>query len=437
MDPNYPSSPVVNDGGLNTQPPAKRPFPKKLVFIGAGVLVLIVVIVALVMGGGGKKKPHDSAKNGKDSSVYISREGYEDENDAVGDATAIFAKPTDRVISFAGQRVIQACSLLTLDDLKANGILLNANSFTGPVTRNVYDGRGSQQTGKISEYTTRSSDKINNCSYNLKNNKTAEVSIYQSFSVSNAALQDDIERIYTAVPDVNGLKVFKYSHENNFNKTERQWMLRSANATAVLRTDVDDAKKEKLLALVAERLKKTESSPTTFTAFEIKSPIMSSSVLTNCDLLSDTAFKQVLGVDAGALTEEKFASSIGVVEDPDTKKPYNYSSYDCIRSDIEGDAKLTMYTNTYETVEAAKSMFAFEKSPGAMAQNVQPLTPAIGDESFYGDTAALNNAITIRKGRLIVRVNYQNAAGSKIDAGARINALRPVLEAGVKTLTGF
>src|SRR5687768_11392328 len=171
MDPNYPSSPVVNDGGFNNQPPTKKPFPKKLVFIGVGVLVLIIIIVALMMGGGNKKKSDDSASNGKDSSTYITREGYEDENDAVGDAAAIFAKPTDRVINFAGQRVVQACTLLTLDDLKANGILLNANSFTGPVTRNVYDGRGNQQTGNISEYTTRSSDDINNCSYYLKGNK--------------------------------------------------------------------------------------------------------------------------------------------------------------------------------------------------------------------------------------------------------------------------
>ncbi len=436
MDPNYPSSPVVSDGGF-TQPPAKKPFPKKLVFIGVGVLILIIVVIALMLSGGNKKKPGDTAKNGKDSSTYIAREGYEDENDAIGDAAAIFVRPTDRVINFAGQRVIQACSLLTLDDLKANGILLNANSLTGPVTRKVYDGRGSQQTGDISKYVTRSSDEINNCSYYLKGNKVAEVSVYQPFNASEASLKSDIERTYTAIPDVGGVKALKNNRENSFNKSESKWMLRSGSASAVLRTDVDEAKKEKLLVLVADRLKKAESTPTAYTNFEIKSPVMKGAVFTSCDLLSDTAFKQVLGVDAGALTEEKFASSIGVIEDPDTKKLYNYSSYDCVRSDVGDDAKLTMYTTTYETVEAAKSMFAFDKSPGAMAQNVQAVTPAIGDESFYGDTAALSSSITIRKGRLIIRVSYQNAAGSKIDAATRINTLRPILEAGVKNLAGF
>lgn len=436
MDPNYPNSPVVNDGGFNAQPPAKKPFPKKLIFIGVGVLVLIIIVIAVLMGGGSKKKAGDNANNGRDSS-YIERAGYEDENASIGDATAIFAKTTDRVISFAGKTVVQPCSLLTLDDLKANGILLAANSLTGPITRNVYDGRGSQQTGEISKYTAPSASEINNCSYNFKNNKVAEVSIYQPFNVTESALADRIRQFYAPIPDIAGLKAYKYNRENSLNKDQSEYMVRSSNATAVFRTDVDNAKKEKLLALVAERLKKAETAPTTLTTYEIKSPVMSGSAYTSCDLLSDAVFKQVVGVDAGALTEEEYASSIGVIEDANTRKLYNYSSYNCIRTDIEGEGKLTMYTTTYESAEAAKSMFAFEQSPGGLAQNIQPVSPAIGDESSFGDSAALSNSLSFRKGRLIVRVSYQNPAGSKIDAQQRINTLRPVLEAGVKNLSGF
>lgn len=435
MDPNS-LQPPVNPGNneLPSQPPARKPIPKKFLFIGIGLLVLIFVIVGLLVSSGGKKQTNSS---GRDASVYVTREGYEDENDSIGDATAITASLSDKTISFAGTQVVQPCALVTLDDLKDNKLLLMANSLTGPVERNFYDGRGSQQVGKLSDYLLPSDDKVNSCSYSLKNQQTIDLEVLQSFSASAKALNDEITEKYTALPDASGLKIYKSTRENTYDKNESTYMVRAANATVRLRINTEPSVKDKMLALVAERLKKAETSPTPLTTFTIKSPVMDGSVFTSCDILSDDAFKRVVGVEANPLTKERFASSIGVIQDLTMEHNFNYSSYDCRRTGVDGKGALIMNTTTYETVEAAKSNFEFAQSPNGLAQNIQPVTPAIGDESFFGDPAALNNSLVFRKGRLIVYVSYESVTGERPNAQQRINALRPVLEAGTKTINGF
>lgn len=164
---------------------------------------------------------------------------------------------------------------------------------------------------------------------------------------------------------------------------------------------------------------------------------MDGPVYTSCDIINDDAFRRVVGVEASPFTQERFASSIGVIQDAQTGKNANYSSYDCRRVGTEDKGSFSINTTTYETVEDAKSNFAFAQSPGALAQNIQPVTPAIGDESFFGNPAALNNSLAFRKGRLVVYVTYESPVGAKLNAQQRIDALRPVLEASVKAMSGF
>lgn len=434
MNPDTSQPPATPGNNDMAQPPARKPFQKKFLYIGVGIVVLI--IAALLINAATKKE--SSTAPGKDKGFYLTREGYQDENDSIGDATAITATLSDKTVNFAGSPVIQPCALLTLDDLKDNKLLLAANSLTGPVERNFYDGRGSQQTSKPSDYILPHDDSLNSCSYSLKNDQSIDVEVMQGFDASPKALNDEITKNYSPIADASGLKAYKLNRENTRDKNASTFLVRSANATVLLRISTADATvKEKLLGVIADRLKKAESTPTPLTTFSIKSPIMDGSVYTSCDIINDDAFRRVVGVEASPFTQERLASSIGVIQDAQTGKNANYSSYDCRRVGVEDKGAFTINTTTYETVEDAKSNFAFAQSPGALAQNIQPVTPAIGDESFFGNPAAQNNSLAFRKGRLVVYVTYESPIGARLTAQQRIDALRPVLEASVKAISGF
>lgn len=444
MDPNNPGYPPANSNQNSSnqflQPPVRRGlgrFVRNKIFIGAFVLILIILL-ALALGGK-DKKDGGTSKSGKDASTYITRPGYEGENDGIGDATALISAPGDKIASFAGAQVMQACTLLTLDDIKSNGLLLEANSLTGPLERIFQDGQGSQAQPKLSDILAPSAEDTNSCRYGLKDQGVVQLAILQPFNVSNAALDDDIQDMYTAQQDMQGFKVYKKIKENQYDKNETTYLIRSPKAAAELRISLtDQAKKDALLNLVAERVQKAQNTPTPIAKISYKSPVMPNAVYTDCSILGDANFKQALGVEASPLTKERFASSIGVIEDPSTKKLYNYSSYDCRREivDNQGRGYFTLQSTTYETVDAAKEMFAFEQTPDAMATNIQAVTPAIGDESFFGDPAALRNALVFRKGRLIVRVSFYKD-GNNVPAAQQISTLRPILDAAVKDIKGF
>jgi hypothetical protein len=288
MDPNYPSPPQPGSGTqpqvggeFGTEPSGQKRFPKKFIFIGIG-LILIIIVAVLLIGGGKKDKKEATDQTSRDSSIYIDRAGYKDITDGIGDPTALVATLSDKVINYGGISVIQPCALITLDDIKANGLLINANQLTGPVSRNVYNGTTGQQIGRLSPYVLPSSDELNNCQYYLTDSKVVEVTVMQSYNVNPIALNEVVAKRFTPVADVNGLKVFKETLENKFNKNETTYLIRSANATTKLRIDTDQAVKDKILAKLAENLKKAETTPTPLPLFSYKSPVMSTSVFACC-----------------------------------------------------------------------------------------------------------------------------------------------------------
>jgi hypothetical protein len=164
--------------------------------------------------------------------------------------------------------------------------------------------------------------------------------------------------------------------------------------------------------------------------FVYDSPIFKGKVVNACTLVNNADFKSILGVDSGPYVDEKMSSAVGVIENYETKELYNYVSHDCKRRSPDGTTKdktLNVKIETYETVEGAKANTKFELNSG-FAKNVQPISPTIGDESYYADTAGLDKAVVMRKGRVIVRVNYYLPRGNaEISAAQRIQALTPLV----------
>lgn len=451
MDPNNPAPNPTNNGFTSyTTPPEnesggqkRKLLSKKALLIGGAVLLVIIILI-VVLGGGKKSNQQNSTGTQLDSSVYVERKGYFNENGGIGDAEALFSEPGGTIATFKGQNAIQPCALITIKDIRDNGVYIYANPLAGPVRQSTYTGQGNQ-TAAPSEYTLPINR--NSCTYTVQKDKpgdpaSIDVTVYQSFDASAAALDDEVERRFTPRAGIDGtdFKVYKNVKINNLSPTESTYFLRNNTVAAELRIDLTDKSKEEVfLKLLAERLKKAESTSTPVVKYGYKSPVMKDTIYSSCNILDDTNFKQVMGADAAPLTNQEFATAIGITTHPETQKNFNYSSYNCKReiAKDQGSGAFYIQTQTFEDAADAKYMFDISQEAKALASNIQAVSPAIGDGSYYGDPAAMRNALVVRKGRLIIYASYYNDKQPTIPAAERISKLRPVLESTVKGLKGY
>lgn len=430
------TDPILSSPPLPPEPENKPgkgwPFSKKVTLIVGGIILLVVIgaIIAIVM---------NVMKPGKNTQTdaYIARDGYTNSTGAIGDATALFSAPSGKTISYNGDTVIQPCGIVTIEDLRSKGILISADGQTTPIEENTYIEQGSKIIDKPSESFLERFEEANTCRYALQPQPNAiEITAYQTFNTSLIALQRELDRFYTPESPLEGLPVYVSTKANKTNPNETVYIIRGTNASIELRIGMeDDTKKKALLAVAAKRLKDAETSPMQSLVFDIRSPIMSKSVYMSCSMLDDTNFKQVMGVEAGPFLNQKFASAVGIVS-IDGEKDYNYVSHDCSRRVAyqQGEGAFTVRTTTYEDEEMAKWSFQFEQQPMAFAKNIQPVNPAIGDESFYGDVSRSSKSLVVRKGRLILYFTYDATTIKDLTPEKRIATLRPVIEAELAKL---
>ncbi|MET1033327.1 MAG: hypothetical protein ABWX94_02405, partial [Candidatus Saccharimonadales bacterium] len=405
MEPNYPGNTNMPAGypqaPLPEQPKKRWPFSRKLTVIIGVVLALIVLAVVMIS----LNKGSSSDKNGDNSSLYISRPGYEKEGDGVGDATALISKSSGKIVQYGGINVVQPCAVLKMKDVRDANLKINANSLTGPVTRNSIDDVGAAKLPPPSSSFLPFADESNFCQYYLVDQGVVQLDVYQPPYATEKALASQLERTFTAGADMEGFKIYSKKVDPK-DPNQETIFFRSSNLSAQLRIDSPDkAAKEKIIKLTAQRLKQALTTPTPVEDFVFESPILEGKTANPCTFVDNSEFKAALGVDAGPLVEEKIGSSVGVIQDLDTKKLFNYVSHDCKRYAAEdgplvlNQKYVTLHTITYETEEGAISATKFEQTSG-VSPGLEKVTPTIGDESYFGNTAGLQNALVVRKGRV-------------------------------------
>ena len=417
------------------EPKKRWPFSIKATLIVGGIIVAVLIAIIAMVLMNGMKKPAEKKSTQTDS--YITREGYSNDTGAIGDATALFSAPSGKVISFNGTSVVQPCGIVTIEDLRSNGVLISADGQTTPIEQNTYTDQGSRIIDRPSDTFLERYEEANTCRYALQQKPdTIKVTAYQSFDTSSAALQREIERSYTPAAPLEGLSIYSSTKKSATQSNEEVYIIRGAMTSIEIRLAMDDATKKKaLLAVAAKRLKKAETTPMQSLVFDIRSPIMSKSVYMSCSFLDDANFKQVMGAEASPFLNQKFASAVGIVS-IDKTKDYNFVSHDCSRpvAQQQGDGAFVMQSTTYEDEEMAKFNFEFEQQPLAFAKNIQEVTPTIGDGSFYGDTARSSKSLVVRKGRLVLHFTYDATTVKDLTPEKRIATLRPIIEAELPKL---
>ncbi|HSX08366.1 MAG TPA: hypothetical protein VLG11_05725 [Candidatus Saccharimonadales bacterium] len=444
MSTGQPVEPTAMPGGQMpaSMPPATAGAPQKRggkgrLLLIIGVAVVAIAIIGIIVSVITQKKPA-SKSTSSDSGLVIERPGYSNVADnGSADPFGLTQVSTGKVVSYQGQNIIQACSVLTLQNIRDAGFLTSSSSATGPTTRTFFDGVGAGSIIKGSDLGVPFDQDTNSCIYKLEGTGSASVSLYQSSYVNMDSVNTEIHSSYDAQPDSNGFKVYLY-HDTTGRalKNSNLYMVTGNGIAAqvIINTPTADTSgRDKLMNIITTNMAKALSTPTPLLNFTYKSPIFTGSSLNACDLTDNLIVKSLFNKDASPLVDESEANSIGLVVSSASGKKYNYTESSCTRrtpAETYLDAStVRVDVNTYETLDGAKELMAFDRSGSPFSKNIQNLPTTVGDESFFGDVATSDNCLVFRKGRAIVYVTFNLARGSgSPPASARIQVLTPIAQ---------
>jgi len=456
MEPNnQPTVPVGGDTQLPSLPNKDTSNRKKIVFIIGGSvigLLLLVLLVLFIVSLFTPKKPQAPADLSHTADLYIARPGYA-LTDGIGDATALKQVPTKKIVSYGGENVVQACSILNIKDINDSGIRLEARPDAQAVKRTYFDGNGAGQIVLGGSSALPLDEDTNSCLYYIQGSKVNDyvsVSVLQSTYANMGAVNGELARLYTPQGTLHGLSLYvmkKISPPDPLLVNTDMYIIRSSNAASqiTLNTADKDAK-SKLLDKIAAAMAAAQTTSTPLDRFELQSPIFNGTSLESCGLVDNNAFRSVFNTDASPLVQERTGSAIGIIQQQlDSKKPgsyYNYTSSDCTRyapADTHLYAnRIIVSTTTYETVDGAKGEYNFAHNESPFTSKVTATPVTVGDESFYGDVAGGNHSVTFRKGRVVVSASYDLGKNNdSVSDTQRMQTLMPLVEQMVTKLKGY
>ncbi|PTM59727.1 hypothetical protein [Desmospora activa] len=396
----------------------------------------------------------EQAENGEqnDKDVYVERPEYKDYPipESIGDPAPLVEKTNDKAVEYNGEKIIQACNLLSLEDIQEAGVLLHPHTGNG-IKRIYFDGKGK---GELAKKFNNFHVEGNKCEYALAPDKDEEdaleslmpsgiinLMVFQPSYADTNSLREDIEGVYTgnskyeSLGDMDGVAVYRHKSSDS-----PRYVLHKGEVWVEFGVSDESEKGEKtaesLLQSVVKRLNEQVEKPTGPSRFEYESPAFTKEVANVCEISDREDYRIVFNEDDSPMKVEEFGTAVGVINysmsSGDSTK-YNYVEQGCRfqSNDYYGDGKaLTIHTITYESEKAAQHDMNFNKSE---SQDVQELN-SIGDEAYFsGNKIQTNNVLTFRKGSVVVDVNFTESAQNS-SASDVIESLTPIAQKMVERI---
>jgi hypothetical protein len=407
------------------QPQSKKwPLSRKqTLFFGGGlVLLLIIIITAILVAllGANKDTPQTSTP------LRHERPGYDLNKLGSGTADPFAVKfmPNDTAVSHKNNKVVQACNVLTVDDVTKQGLFIKANTLSTPIARVINDGVGKgdyeQKISASSLSGLSLGADINSCTYVLESDDEAPtivVNAFQPFTVSEKVIDDRL-KTYTASSSIEGLEVFT----KQASATDRtEYIVRQrGNGAFYLSLGTSQAdKKQALLAAAAKNFVREQSNPTGVSTLTYDSPVFPKSIARACELLTNDEVRTLSGRDAGPLARENIASSIGtlIFSNFNDDTPYPYITNECTRSttgggsglsgDGLGNFSLGVETTSFLTTAPAKHAVKMQEQKGPNNRESLALKEQVGDGGVAYTSASGDFRIIFSKGRFVVELSLE------------------------------
>lgn len=432
MEPQNPQAQQpLQSGQYSPSEPPKRSFwppSKRLLLLCGGIIAIIIILIFLLGGIGKDKKSANQPANltpGSLNGPYYEREGYPRDKlgNGIGDALALELSRNSSSVSTNGAITYPACAVLTQTDIRQAGFKTRASASPAGVETKYIDGKGSGPV-ELSRFSLPSVD-VNHCRYSLTDSQSVDLSIYQPFQVSDAAVSHELSRNYqpATIAGISGVEVYKLKSESRLaSEDSLQYFVRKPGdfsfqlqATA---KENPQALAEGLIKTILsgfDRLAKSpEGSPI---ASYKKSPPYETSYLRACDFLDDKGMQALAGVPAAAFVTERIANATGVIQYNSLKDDtlYLFVENECEREGASGGVGVSSTGSlTSNTPTMVLNTYSFKEAKGAenyltsVTQNAKESVdvPNIGDGAAVVRSKTGTNQLLLRKGRFIVDMTY-------------------------------
>ena len=373
-----------------------------------------------------------------DSSTIYQRPGFNvSSNSGIADPDAITFKTNPQATTYKGEKVIQACSIISKEDLNKIGIKLKPNSLAGPFKRAYFTGNG---TNYYYDKNYGMPDNVNSCSYSFNANQLQYmyVFVYQKSYVNPKAIEYQKERYYKAQPEISGVKVYLEEPSIKLKnlKNLKNYLLEYGDVTAYLSIELNDQNQiQKILQTAATNLINQVKQPRGVDHVAYNSPTYSKRFVNSCELLTDSDYKAVFGVDPYPINYEEFATGIGVIKYEVSFKDstlWNYVEHKCAK-ESKGSGHIQVLAidlQAFEETKAAQMEIDFlnQKYKGQQIQG-------IGDKAIFFNDGPRKNDFFVRKGRFVFRLGMSDF-GKSLESHEVSQKLSVVAQNVVQRLNG-
>ncbi|HEX6462706.1 MAG TPA: hypothetical protein VFZ58_05590 [Candidatus Saccharimonadales bacterium] len=409
-----------------SQPSSRWPLSKKatIVIVVAVVIVLVGVIIAAALL---NKSQPGSNQTSDNSSLYYDRPGYERSKlgTAISDPMALKITANNQAVNYQGQAVIQACNVLTLDDITNEDLLIKANTLPTPYSRVYNDGVGKASYGQVTSSSLSSLGlgmDVNSCNYVLEDENSASigVNVYQPFAVPLSVVDQEVQREYAATGSLEGLEVFKKKESSSTpgSAPKNEYILRKGGSAVYISLALPSghaSKEQALLVKTAKKFNTELAQPTGVSTVSYDSPPLTKPYVRACGLLTNDDMKELSGKDASPLAREGIAPSTDLLQlnSAGKQKMYPAVQNECVRATpregtslLGGGVSLTAQTISYlEPTPAEAWLDAQRKTNQNNRENMD--VDDIADEAVAYIDVTGDGHVIFRKGRVVVDISLE------------------------------
>ncbi|HVX43418.1 MAG TPA: hypothetical protein VHC49_06020 [Mycobacteriales bacterium] len=420
QQPQWPQQPYP---GMPQQPPPQRNTGRTVRTIIVLVCVIAVAVIAVVAvmknksDSDGKAAPNPNA-DGR----TVQRKGFQSGLDA--DPAPLSEGPPGAAVTYRGQRVVQACNLLTVADIRRIGLLIEPDSLPNTVNfERSYiapDGTAPLSTSSLG-FETADGGAINHCNFAFhgkgKENDTLGIAVSQTAYVPGANQSMTIAaEDYVRKANIGNVQVYSYRRQADHpGDAVGDAVLRLGGVTVNVSFNLEaGGPAEKLNAVattIGHNLTAQVARPQGIRPIEYRSPVFTKSAVSACRLLTPAAFTAAFHTPASQLVTERPATAVGTTTFPNDPQGYNNVYTSCDRGTGQDDplsrTALELQVTSYQSPAAARKDIASQKQ----LDGGVPTAARLGDESIVelkAPSPQFTGAMSIRKGRFVLSLHQED-----------------------------
>lgn len=350
----------------------------------------------------------------RDAGLYVERPGYS-VSAAIGDPAAIVfaaADPPAPPVSIGGSAVVQACAVVTPQEIRAAGAVTSAGSLA--VSRAVFDGQGTIPT-QIDEYGLPEAEETNFCQVRLGTSEQerggVDVTVAQPGYAAVAVIAREHEKPHlAAVPPIDGVPGVSVWRRTLPSHTSRDhvWWLRVGDVGVQLAVTWGDAGVAgRILEASARNLQRLAAAPQGPPLLAYDSPVLDVPPAMPCAVFTAEDFARLFtgsasGGASSVLAKEHVDAAVSVV---DYSGRVNFTKAMCERRSAWGYAPgvdvAQVRVSSFETVDGARRHMAFLRSS---YEAIGDAPAQVGDEALHVRERLDEEELLVRQGRFVIDV---------------------------------